>query len=98
MGTDIQLHLLKLEADPNIVNKNLADDDVGKRNYKNLWISTSYHFIIIFPQFLFIEGADIPDLGSRPVKIKESLRTLSPHGHTTTTTKTTFKQNGKCES
>ncbi|XP_050555680.1 phospholipid transfer protein C2CD2L isoform X16 [Spodoptera frugiperda] len=45
-------------------------------------------------EFLFIEGADIPDLGSRPVKIKESLRTLSPHGHLTTTTKTIFKQNG----
>ncbi|XP_063630492.1 uncharacterized protein LOC134801806 isoform X6 [Cydia splendana] len=45
-------------------------------------------------EFLFIEGADIPDLGSRPVKIKESLRTLSPQGHLTTTTKTIFKQNG----
>ncbi|KAH9638135.1 hypothetical protein HF086_014314 [Spodoptera exigua] len=45
-------------------------------------------------EFLFIEGADIPDLGSRPVKIKESLRTVSPHGHLTTTTKTIFKQNG----
>ncbi|XP_053620939.1 uncharacterized protein LOC128681226 isoform X1 [Plodia interpunctella] len=45
-------------------------------------------------EFLFIEGADIPDLGSRPVKIKESLRTVSPHGLLTTTTKTTFKQNG----
>ncbi|XP_075987896.1 uncharacterized protein LOC142984291 isoform X2 [Anticarsia gemmatalis] len=45
-------------------------------------------------EFLFIEGADIPELGSRPVKIKESLRTLSPHGHLTTTTKTIFKQNG----
>ncbi|XP_063835265.1 C2 domain-containing protein 2 isoform X4 [Ostrinia nubilalis] len=45
-------------------------------------------------EFLFIEGADIPDLGSRPFKIKESLRTLSPQGHMTTTTKTVFKQNG----
>lgn len=45
-------------------------------------------------EFLFIEGADIPDLGSRPVKIKESLRTVSPQGHLTTTTKTIFKQNG----
>lgn len=45
-------------------------------------------------EFLFIEGADIPDLGSRPVKIKESLRTLSPRGLLTTTTKTVFKQNG----
>ncbi|CAB3232657.1 unnamed protein product [Arctia plantaginis] len=45
-------------------------------------------------EFLFIEGADIPDFGSRPVKIKESLRTLSPLGHLTTTTKTIFKQNG----
>ncbi|XP_063370514.1 uncharacterized protein LOC134658792 isoform X5 [Cydia amplana] len=45
-------------------------------------------------EFLFIEGADIPDLGSRPVKIKESLRTMSPQGHLTTTTKTIFKQNG----
>ncbi|XP_073965926.1 uncharacterized protein isoform X3 [Choristoneura fumiferana] len=44
-------------------------------------------------EFLFIEGADIPELGSRPVKIKESLRTRTPHG-TTTTTKTIFKQNG----
>ncbi|XP_061725195.1 uncharacterized protein LOC133531104 isoform X3 [Cydia pomonella] len=45
-------------------------------------------------EFLFIEGADIPDLASRPVKIKESLRTLSPRGLLTTTTKTVFKQNG----
>ncbi|XP_060808010.1 uncharacterized protein LOC106142156 [Amyelois transitella] len=45
-------------------------------------------------EFLFIEGADIPQLGSRPVKIKESLRTVSPQGLLTTTTKTTFKQNG----
>ncbi|KAL0860111.1 hypothetical protein ABMA27_010419 [Loxostege sticticalis] len=45
-------------------------------------------------EFLFIEGVDIPDLGSRPLKIKESLRTLSPQGHMTTTTKTVFKQNG----
>ncbi|KPJ02018.1 Serine/threonine-protein kinase D3 [Papilio xuthus] len=46
-------------------------------------------------EFLFIEGADIPDLGSKPLKIKESLRTLSPHGQLTTTTKTTFQQNGQ---
>ncbi|XP_045540620.1 uncharacterized protein LOC106708079 [Papilio machaon] len=46
-------------------------------------------------EFLFIEGADIPDLGSKPLKIKESLRTLSPQGHLTTTTKTTFQQNGQ---
>ncbi|XP_050680343.1 uncharacterized protein LOC126976161 isoform X4 [Leptidea sinapis] len=45
-------------------------------------------------EFLFIEGADIPDLGSKPLKIKESLRTLSPQGQLTTTTKTVFKQNG----
>lgn len=45
-------------------------------------------------EFLFIEGADIPELGSRPLKIKESLRTLSPQGQLTTTTKTIFKQNG----
>ncbi|KAI5639594.1 c2 domain-containing protein [Phthorimaea operculella] len=45
-------------------------------------------------EFLFIEGADIPDLGSRPLKIKESLRTVSPQGQLTTTTKTIFKQNG----
>ncbi|XP_072933999.1 uncharacterized protein [Epargyreus clarus] len=44
-------------------------------------------------EFLFIEGADIPDLGSRPYKIKESLRTVTPQG-LTTTTKTIFKQNG----
>ncbi|CAH0757305.1 unnamed protein product [Diatraea saccharalis] len=45
-------------------------------------------------EFLFIEGADIPDMGSKPLKIKESLRTVSPHGQTLTTTKTVFKQNG----
>ncbi|XP_041985955.1 phospholipid transfer protein C2CD2L isoform X3 [Aricia agestis] len=44
-------------------------------------------------EFLFIEGADIPDIGSKPLKIKESLRTATPHGYTTTT-KTTFQQNG----
>ncbi|XP_068624307.1 uncharacterized protein [Battus philenor] len=46
-------------------------------------------------EFLFIEGADIPDLGSKPLKIKESLRTLSPQGQLTTTTKTIFQQNGQ---
>ncbi|XP_034837788.1 uncharacterized protein [Maniola hyperantus] len=46
-------------------------------------------------EFLFIEGADIPDLGSQPFKIKESLRTVTPQGRLTTTTKTTFQQNGK---
>ncbi|XP_032524340.2 uncharacterized protein LOC116775571 isoform X2 [Danaus plexippus] len=45
-------------------------------------------------EFLFIEGADIPDLGSKPFKIKESLRTVTSQGRTTTTTKTTFQQNG----
>ncbi|XP_045457350.1 phospholipid transfer protein C2CD2L [Melitaea cinxia] len=45
-------------------------------------------------EFLFIEGADIPDLGSKPFKIKESLRTVTPQGRLTTTTKTTFQQNG----
>ncbi|CAH0718598.1 unnamed protein product, partial [Brenthis ino] len=45
-------------------------------------------------EFLFIEGADIPDIGSKPFKIKESLRTVSPQGRLTTTTKTTFQQNG----
>ncbi|CAK1549349.1 unnamed protein product [Leptosia nina] len=45
-------------------------------------------------EFLFIDGPDIPDLGAKPLKIKESLRTVSPHGQMTTTTKTTFKQNG----
>ncbi|KAF9413524.1 hypothetical protein HW555_008273 [Spodoptera exigua] len=54
----------------------------------------SQHRFLGLGLFLFIEGADIPDLGSRPVKIKESLRTVSPHGHLTTTTKTIFKQNG----
>ncbi|XP_048488243.1 uncharacterized protein LOC105393438 isoform X3 [Plutella xylostella] len=44
-------------------------------------------------EFLFIEGADIPDMGSRPFKIKESLRQQTPQG-LTTTTKTIFKQNG----
>ncbi|XP_046974330.1 uncharacterized protein LOC124540698 isoform X4 [Vanessa cardui] len=45
-------------------------------------------------EFLFIEGADIPDIGSKPFKIKESLRTVTPQGRLTTTTKTTFQQNG----
>ncbi|XP_049882123.1 C2 domain-containing protein 2 isoform X4 [Pectinophora gossypiella] len=49
---------------------------------------------VLTVEFLFIEGADIPDLGSKPLKIKESLRTMSPQGHLTTTTKTIFKQNG----
>ncbi|KAL4703953.1 hypothetical protein ACJJTC_009558, partial [Scirpophaga incertulas] len=43
-------------------------------------------------EFLFIEGADIPQLGSKPLKIKESLRTVTPQG-LTTTTRTVFKQN-----
>ncbi|CAG5059927.1 unnamed protein product [Parnassius apollo] len=46
-------------------------------------------------EFLFIEGADLPDLGSKPFKIKESLRTVSPLGQLTTTTKTIFQQNGQ---
>lgn len=58
-------------------------------------IGSAIYHVFIFSQFLFIEGADIPDLGSRPVKIKESLRTVSPQGHLTTTTKTIFKQNGE---
>ncbi|XP_050357955.1 uncharacterized protein LOC126778448 isoform X7 [Nymphalis io] len=45
-------------------------------------------------EFLFIEGADIPDIGSKPFKIKESLRTVTSQGRLTTTTKTTFQQNG----
>ncbi|XP_026324661.1 uncharacterized protein LOC113233693 isoform X4 [Hyposmocoma kahamanoa] len=49
---------------------------------------------VLTVEFLFIEGPDIPELGSRPVKIKESLRTVSPQGLLTTTTKTIFKQNG----
>ncbi|GLV42604.1 uncharacterized protein CBL_03343 [Carabus blaptoides fortunei] len=41
-------------------------------------------------EFLFIEGADIPTLGDRPFKLKETLRTVSPTGTLITTTKTTF--------
>lgn len=46
-------------------------------------------------QFLFIEGADIPTLGDRPFKLKETLRTVSPTGTLITTTKTTFANGGE---
>lgn len=54
--------------------------------------------LVLFPcpvQFLFIDSGDVPETGGRPFKIKESLRTVTPQGHLTTTTKTTFKQNGE---
>lgn len=42
-------------------------------------------------EFLFIEGADIPNIGSnQPYKIKQSLRTPSPNRVRLTTTTTTF--------
>lgn len=42
-------------------------------------------------EFLFIEGADIPNVGSnQPYKIKESIRTPSPNRVRLTTTTTTF--------
>lgn len=50
---------------------------------------------VLTVEFLFIEGADIPDMGSKPFKLKETLKTVSPTGQTLTTTKTTFKQNGQ---
>lgn len=43
---------------------------------------------------MFIEGADIPLTEGRPFKLKETLKTKSPSGHTVTTTRTMFKQNG----
>ncbi|XP_063229821.1 uncharacterized protein LOC134534973 isoform X2 [Bacillus rossius redtenbacheri] len=43
-------------------------------------------------EFLFIEGADIPQLGDKPYKLKETLRTLSPSGGVVTTTKTVFEK------
>lgn len=30
-------------------------------------------------QFLFIEGADIPNVGNQPYKIKESIKSVSPN-------------------
>lgn len=47
-----------------------------------------------FFQFLFIEGADIPHLGDKPYKLKETLRTVSPSGGVVTTTKTVFSKPG----
>lgn len=41
-------------------------------------------------EFLFIEGADLPPMGDKPFKLKETLRSLSPSGQTITTTKTVF--------
>jgi hypothetical protein len=43
---------------------------------------------------LFIEGADIPQLGGKPYKLKETLRTVSPSGGVVTTTKTVFSKPG----
>nr|CAD7587014.1 unnamed protein product [Timema genevievae] len=45
-------------------------------------------------EFLFIEGADIPQLGDKPYKLKETLRTVSPTGGVVTTTKTVFEKPG----
>lgn len=43
---------------------------------------------------MFIEGADIPHLGDKPYKLKETLRTVSPSGGVVTTTKTVFSKPG----
>ncbi|XP_049775583.1 phospholipid transfer protein C2CD2L isoform X1 [Schistocerca cancellata] len=43
-------------------------------------------------EFLFIEGPDIPLLGDKPYKLKETLRTVSPSGGVITTTKTVFSR------
>ncbi|XP_023723493.1 phospholipid transfer protein C2CD2L isoform X4 [Cryptotermes secundus] len=48
-------------------------------------------------EFLFIEGADIPHLGDKPYKLKETLRTVSPSGGVVTTTKTVFSKPGTVE-
>nr|CAD7461182.1 unnamed protein product [Timema tahoe] len=45
-------------------------------------------------EFLFIEGADIPQLGDKPYKLKETLRMVSPTGGVVTTTKTVFEKPG----
>ncbi|XP_069698127.1 phospholipid transfer protein C2CD2L isoform X5 [Periplaneta americana] len=45
-------------------------------------------------EFLFIEGADIPQLGDKPYKLKETLKTVSPSGGVVTTTKTVFSKPG----
>nr|XP_023021758.1 uncharacterized protein LOC111510118 isoform X5 [Leptinotarsa decemlineata] len=41
-------------------------------------------------EFLFIEGADIPNLGNQPYKIKETIRTPSPSRNRQFTTTSTF--------
>ncbi|XP_039278859.1 uncharacterized protein LOC111044175 [Nilaparvata lugens] len=47
-------------------------------------------------EFLLIEGAEIPVMGDRPYKLKETLRSVSPSGATITTVKTVFtKQNSE---
>ncbi|XP_067003359.2 phospholipid transfer protein C2CD2L isoform X3 [Anabrus simplex] len=46
-------------------------------------------------EFLFIEGADIPLMGDKPYKLKETLRTVSPSGGVITTTKTVFATPGE---
>ncbi|XP_075213106.1 uncharacterized protein LOC142319565 isoform X4 [Lycorma delicatula] len=43
-------------------------------------------------EFLFIEGAEIPVMGDKPYKLKETLRSISPSGATITTTKTVFSK------
>ncbi|XP_046675387.1 uncharacterized protein LOC124364163 isoform X15 [Homalodisca vitripennis] len=45
-------------------------------------------------EFLFIEGADLPQMGDKPFKLKETLKSVSPSGKTVTTTKTVFAKPG----
>ncbi|XP_054285157.1 uncharacterized protein LOC129001748 isoform X11 [Macrosteles quadrilineatus] len=45
-------------------------------------------------EFLFIEGADVPQVGDKPFKLKETLKSVSPSGRPVTTTKTVFAKQG----
>ncbi|KAG8238829.1 hypothetical protein J437_LFUL018660 [Ladona fulva] len=45
-------------------------------------------------EFLFIEGAEIPQMTDHPYKLKETSKSVSPTGKVITTTKTVFSKAG----
>lgn len=42
--------------------------------------------ISLFSQFLFIEGAEVPQIGNKPYKVKETIKPVSPTPRTYTST------------
>lgn len=47
----------------------------------------------VFSQFLFIEGAEVPQVGSKPYKVKETIKMPSPTPRTYTPTNLAYNYN-----